>query len=130
MTDPILEFAETDGWQLHGAFVFDGRGQIDDVIRIRGRCPGLAVEGLRFQGFKRSAVRVMNCEGAEARPVLLADLRTNGPVQAEAGIAFEILPNLATRVTQYVVIRNCHFDGVKEQVQVPKPEWIRNVQIK
>src|SRR5262249_15641916 len=88
---PLLTLANVQGLRIRG-LVFDGEGRIDRLITLRGRCPGLTLENLRLQGFKRAAIGLVGCGGDADRPVVLQQLRTRAGNGAESALCLESLP--------------------------------------
>jgi hypothetical protein len=94
---------------------FDGRGKADEIVLLTGKCPGLTLDECQFQGFKKCAVLVNNCEGDPSLSVMLSRLETVVPVApqpaAEAALIFDVNPNFTLKINQYIVVRDCRFVG-------------------
>jgi hypothetical protein len=96
------------GFQIQGQ---NGTHQTLDLVVVFGRCPGLRLEDLQFQGFKRSAVKLINCTGESSRPITLKNLHTAQAAAPEASaIVFEIGSTTLTSM-QHVRVEDCLFEG-------------------
>ncbi len=105
--EPLLRLSDVSGVRVRG-FAFDGRGQAEDLIAVSGSCPGLELDGLRLQGFRRSAVRLEQASGAAGRPLTLSRLRAATNTGAEAAVAFAEGNGPENR---HVLVRDCRFEG-------------------
>jgi tRNA A-37 threonylcarbamoyl transferase component Bud32 len=109
---PLLEAADAAGLRLKG-FVLDGKEAVDDLIVLAGRCPDLALEDIHLRGFRRSAVKLTNCQGEDVRPVTLTRLRTttaavDNDQAPQAALLFEAA---ADQVNQNIQVQDSRFEG-------------------
>jgi hypothetical protein len=96
--------------------IFDGRGKAEEIVLLTGKCPGLTLDECQFQGFKKCAVLVNNCEGDPSLPVTLSRLETVVPVApqpaAEAALIFDVNDKVVfPKSNQYILVRDCRFVG-------------------
>jgi serine/threonine protein kinase len=111
----LLSLAHCDGLTIKG-FTFQGVNsshQIQDLIIVFGKCPGLRLEDLQLQQFRRSAVKLMNCSGEASRPIVLKRLyAVQSLVPAEAtALVCEVRSNSTLTMMHYVNVEDCLFEG-------------------
>ncbi len=107
----LLELHNTEGLRIKG-FAFDGEDRLEDIAVVFGQCPGLTLEDDSFQGFKRSAVNILHCEGASDRPVTFLGLRVITVNKAEAALLFNFRENITKpRGNGHIRVSNCIFAG-------------------
>jgi serine/threonine protein kinase len=104
------------GFDIHGQ---NGSHQILDLVIIFGRCPGLKLENIHLQGFKRSAVKLMNCTGESSRPIVLRDLQTSAAPPEASALILEVGKNWTLTSMQHIRIEDCLFEGpAKSSIQL------------
>ncbi len=102
----ILSFAGVAGVTFKN-IEFDGEGQVDNLVTINGRCPGLTLEDVQLRGFRRAAVVLTNGSGTGQEPIGLRRLRTTTTKAADAALAFA-----APRGdNQDILVSDCRFEG-------------------
>ncbi len=84
----LLSLSNVEGFCLRG-FTFDGENRVRDLLLLTGDCPGLTLEDLKFVGFQRSAIDVVNCQGKNGSPVVIRKLHVEGGQNAVACLFFE-----------------------------------------
>jgi len=113
----LLTLSNCDGLLLKG-FHFQGQNgshQILDLLYIFGKCPGLKLEDLVLEGFKRSAIKMGNSEGDSTRPVTFSGLHTRAPVGDKASaLAFDVQANSVLAAIKHVRVEDCLFEGPYE----------------
>src|SRR5262249_31151639 len=80
---PLVRLANVAGLRLSG-FHLDGEGRVEDLVQLRGSCPGLTLENVTLQNYRRCAVQLADCSGEEARPIALRQPRTLAPANKSA----------------------------------------------
>jgi hypothetical protein len=84
---PLVLLDRADGLEIHG-LILDGDNRCDDIVVLRGDCHSAVLDDLDIRGFRRSAVRLENCnstlEASERKPVLVRDLRVQIPEKGDA----------------------------------------------
>ena len=93
---------------------FDGQGQIDELVLLTGTCPGLTLQNVSLEGYKKYGIRIMNCQGTE-QPVKLVDVTSKNADGAQAAVWFDLLGNMSPKSNSYFLFKNCSFadPGVK-----------------
>ena len=117
---PLLKIQDVGGIQIRG-FRFDGqKGQISDLIRLTYSCPGVLLEKLEFKGYKRSAVHFVNCEGTEARPIVLQKSAVvDKPIKIPP-LLLEALESVSEHPrVNHVVVRDCDFGNLPPTEKPP-----------
>ena len=72
---PLLSLRDVAGLRVRG-FQLDGANRVANLVVLAGKCPGLSLERMHCRGFRDAAVIFAGCQGTEAEPVLLRELRT------------------------------------------------------
>jgi serine/threonine protein kinase len=120
------------GFQIHGQ---NGSHHILDLVVIFGRCPGLKLEDVQLQGFKRSAVKLINCTGESSRPITLRGLHTFGAPPEASALALEVGKNSTLTSMRHVRVENCLFEGpcksavhlgIEATCEVSEVEFVKN----
>jgi hypothetical protein len=119
----FIELFKTEDLHLKG-FTLDGDNRVDDLVALFGRCPGLTLEDITCQGFKRSAVNISHCSGRSDRPVSLSGLRAVTTKKVEAALLFGFQPNIIDpRGNDHIRVVNCMFVGPYDAaVELKGPE--------
>ncbi len=119
----LLELHNTEGIRVKG-FTFDGDGRTDDLVVLFGQCPGLTLEDISFQGFKRSAINILHCAGAADRPVTLVNLRAVTIDKAEAALLFNFRESIKEpRGNNHIRVSDSVFVGpFQAAVELTGPE--------
>lgn len=119
----LVELHKTEGLRIKG-FTLDGDGRLDDLMVLFGQCPGLSLEDLQFQGFKRSAVNILHCTGAADRPVTFLGLQATTVNKTEAALLFNFSENITEpRGNNHIRVSNCLFVGpFQSAVELTGPE--------
>lgn len=104
---PLVSLENVSGLRLTG-FDLDGRGQVQDLVVLSDKCPGLTLDGVSLRGYTRSAVRLQDCAGAPFRPVTLKNLAVTAGQAAETALLFEAGTD---RLIQHVEVRASRFVG-------------------
>jgi eukaryotic-like serine/threonine-protein kinase len=110
------------GFRLRG-FTFDGQGRVPDLMTLSGPCPGLVLEDLQLQGFRRNAVVFWNCVGKAEASVTLKGLRVTGIKDAETALTFNANPNFIPPVNQQLTVQDSRFVGpyTKAAIRIDSP---------
>jgi serine/threonine protein kinase len=116
----FIDLSKTEDLHLKG-FTLDGEGRVEDLVVLFGHCPGLTLEDIHFQGFKRCAVNVFHCAGKPEKPVSFVGLRAVAPgergatapgANPEAALIFSFRDNiLDPKENQYIHVQDCLFAG-------------------
>jgi hypothetical protein len=107
----LLELHNTEGLRVKG-FALNGDGRLDDLLVLFGECPGLTLENLQLQGFKRSAVNVLHCAGTADRPVTFLNLQATTANRADAALLFSFRESIKEpRGNHHIRVSNCIFVG-------------------
>ncbi len=109
-TEPLFHLVNAEGLRLKG-FHFDGQNRTNDLVVLTGRCPGLCFEDVHLEGFSRSAIRLMNCAGEDAKPVSLLRVRASTLNEPETALLFEADPNAVPQINQFIEVRECRLEG-------------------
>ncbi|HEV3257499.1 MAG TPA: protein kinase [Gemmataceae bacterium] len=125
----FVQVANTEGVHIKG-FRLDGGQHVDDLVTVSGQCPGLVLEDLQLEGFKRAAVAAWDASGSRDDGVItLTRLRVIGtPGQkADAAIRF----GTHGLLNEHWLVRECRFEGpttaaVWIAAHVEKVEFRRN----
>ena len=119
----FIELFKTEDLHLKG-FTLDGDNRVDDLVALFGRCPGLTLEDIYCQGFKRSAVNISHCSGRSDRPVSLLGLRAVTTNKVEAALLFGFRQSIIDpRGNDHVRVVNCMFVGPYEAaIELVGPE--------
>jgi len=119
----FIELFKTEDLHLKG-FTLDGQNRVDDLVTLFGRCPGLTLEDITCQGFKRSAVNISHCSGQTNRPVSLMGLRVVTTKKVEAALIFGFQPNIIEpRGNDHIRVVSCMFVGPYDAaVELKGPE--------
>src|SRR5262249_40544017 len=91
----LIFVSKVDRVQLRG-FTFDGRDLVEEIFLLFGECPGLTLDHVSLQGFKRYGILVANCAGRQDLPVAFQDLHLSTNKEADAGLAFELNPKITS----------------------------------
>jgi serine/threonine protein kinase len=97
MKEPIsvLIVLRGEGLKLRN-FKFDGDNRCNTGIQLNGRCPGTTLEDLTLQGFLRSGLTFLNCDGENGRPVAITRVKLITAAEKEkaanAAIEFSLDP--------------------------------------
>ncbi|HXG10637.1 MAG TPA: protein kinase [Gemmataceae bacterium] len=106
--EPILEVSGVSNLVLKG-FQFDGQKQTHDLVVISGRCPGLALDNVHFNNFRKCGVRLKQCAGEDKRLVALRSLRFFSPDNsAEACVTLEGGPGQGS---EHIRVEQSRFEG-------------------
>jgi serine/threonine protein kinase len=123
-TDPLLRLSGAAGFHFKGqGITLDGQGKVKDLIVLALNCSGLTVEGVRLQGFTKSAIRVVNCTGSKSSPVRIREVTTftaagEKPV---AAITFDARPDITPVVNEFIDISaSCRFLGLPTQSAIQR----------
>src|SRR5262249_53681450 len=112
-------------------FEFDGGSQVEDLIVVTGSCPGARLEGIVLRGFTRSGIKLVNCEGNSEQPLTLANLRILTGHDNDAGLLFDLSPNIKDPAdNQHIVVEDCFVTGpAKDPFHVNYPKLSPTVKL-
>jgi len=83
-----------------------------DLLVVFGRCPGLKLEELHIQGYRVSAVKLINCTGESGRPITLRNVHFSHPGDANAAaLILEVGSNSTLTSMQHITVTDCLFEG-------------------
>ena len=105
--EPLVKLANVAGLTLR-AFHFQGKERVHDLVSLRGRCPGFALEEAELRGFLASGVRLIDCTGDSRNAVSLRGLRTVAGRGTEAALVLQASPGQEVRD---ISVRDCRFEG-------------------
>jgi eukaryotic-like serine/threonine-protein kinase len=116
----LLLIDKADGLVLKN-LTLKGENRADTLLTLYGRCPGVTLEGLKLEGYRKQGILVTNCEGSSDNRVKLLGLRfLSHPGQS--AISFTILPQIPDiPKNRFFIIRDCTFDGPGSKVRSGKP---------
>jgi eukaryotic-like serine/threonine-protein kinase len=112
----LLALSDCPGLTLKG-FHLTGQNSstqvLEYVVTVFGRCPGLKVEDVGIEGFSHSGIKLINCSGESARPIVLTGVRTvSTPKETSAAIIVEVSKSFVNLSTmEHVRIENSRFEG-------------------
>jgi hypothetical protein len=125
----LLVLNNLEGFTLRG-FTFDGEQRAEDTILLTGRCPGLTVEDVTVQGFKRSGVLISNCVGGMGRPVSLVRLRAVTRKPDEFAVYIDLNKSVRDpNINQFIAFRDCRVEGPSKVPLRSAPALVRDVQL-
>jgi serine/threonine protein kinase len=114
----LLDLSDVAGLRLKG-FRLDGRHRLDDLISLSGLCPGVSLEEVHLQGFRRSAVQFKDCAGEPNRPVVLVKAQVFGGADLAFGLVFR---GGLTSANREVQVRDSRIEGpLQAGVQLAGP---------
>jgi serine/threonine protein kinase len=107
----------------------DGRGRVDEVVDLAGRCPGLTFENVKVIGGRQRLILVSNCSGDRASPVSLRGLTIATDRNLDSGILFRIDPERKTpRINENLVVEDCRFEGpIQTPCELEERDILRDV---
>jgi hypothetical protein len=119
----LVMLTQLDGFVLRG-FTFDGEARVQDLLQISGNCPGLKLENLKFQGFKRRGISVGNLAGEAKKPVFLTNLTFSSAQEVEAGVYFDAGKNFAgIPANRHIIASELHLEGrIKHKTLSARPD--------
>jgi hypothetical protein len=106
----LLELVGVEGLKIKG-FLFDGKREVADLVRLSGRSAGTTFEDVQFRGATRAAVVVRGSSGESERPLAFHRNRFQTDDESEAAILFEPDPDRPTEPARSIVVRACRFVG-------------------
>jgi hypothetical protein len=77
-------------------------------VVLAGWCPGLALEDLHVQGYRRCGIKMDACRGDDGRPVSLTRVRATAGAEAAPALLFRTDPE---QVNLHTTVRDCRFEG-------------------
>jgi hypothetical protein len=126
----LLRLNQADGFTLKGC-TLDGGGRADFLVSLYNRCPGLTLEDVRLTGFKKYGINVTNAEGSPERPVTFRKLHFVTTLATQAGMFFNILPNIKSiPKNDHFTILDCDFVGPGAKIRTPNPALQDHLDIK
>jgi eukaryotic-like serine/threonine-protein kinase len=110
--DRLVLLNNLPGFRLR-KITFDGDNRVLNLAIVFGHCPGLTLDEVHFQGFKRCALLFNNCEGEPDRPVLLQHVRfVSTHPETEAAVLFNLTPSLRSFPNnKHITFSDCRFEG-------------------
>jgi serine/threonine protein kinase len=119
-------------------FILDGENRLDILVNLFHRCPGVELEDLKLQGFKKFGIWITNCEGGEAvdRRIQFKRLQFVTAEKAQSALFFSIEPNIRAGIAKNrsFAFHDCTFAGPGEKVKMDDPanheqiDWPSGVQ--
>jgi hypothetical protein len=101
-------------------FTLDGEDRVDCLVNLFHRCPGVRLEALRLQGFKKYGIWVTNCEGGESRDsrIRFDRLQFNTTQPEQAAIYFSIEPGVRDVIpkNRNFAFNACTFTGLGTRI--------------
>jgi serine/threonine protein kinase len=121
---PILALANVRDVQIKG-IRFDGEGRVEKLISLTGYCPGVRLEELTLEDFKKCGVAVTNCAGDVSERVELRRIRDvpNPKNTPDAALVFNANSAVEPKDNQHIIVSGCVFTGkyAREPVWFMKP---------
>ncbi|MHB1424385.1 MAG: serine/threonine protein kinase [Gemmataceae bacterium] len=112
-------------------FTLDGDNRVDILVNLFHRCPGVRLEDLRLQGFKKFGIWITNCEGGEApeRRIQFNRLEFATTDKPQAALFFSIEPGMRDAIpkNRYLTFHDCTFAGSGTAVKTPDPSTLENI---
>ncbi len=117
-------------------FTLDGEDRVEILVNLFHRCPGVRLEDLKLQGFKKYGVWVTNCEGGPERPIEFKRLDFVTTQKGQTGLFFSIEPGIRDLIPKdrYFAFQDCKFSGQGTAVKTAEPadlesiDWPPNIQ--
>jgi serine/threonine protein kinase len=120
----FVALSNLSGFRLKG-FVLDGLHHVDNLVEMSGACPGLTLDDVWLRGFRENGVVLWNCQGrSDTEAVRLNAVRAISTLsEVDAGLVFKADSRTTPPVNQFVVIRDCRFEGPfrRAAVQLASP---------
>ncbi len=118
----LLTVYKAEGFHLKG-FTLDGDNRIDKLVYLGHHCPGVRLEDLTLQGFKKYGIQISSCEGGPSpeKHVVLQRLTFVTDRQAQTDLFFSIedFHKDAIPTNKYFIVRDCTFEGPGTKVKTP-----------
>jgi hypothetical protein len=116
--EPLLALSDLKGFVLDGdRIIFDGKGKMSHLILVSLRCPGLEIRNVTLKGYGDAAVKIMNCAGADGKPIRLANLQADLPAAKEGAVVYlDATPGIFPDHVDFLDLRNCLATGLPGQL--------------
>jgi serine/threonine protein kinase len=110
-------------------FTLDGEDRLEILVNLFHRCPGVTLEDLKLQGFKKYGIWVTNCEGGPERPVEFKRLEFLTTQKGQTALFFSIEPGIRDLIAQdrYFAFHDCTFAGNGTAVKAAEPTELENI---
>ncbi len=110
-------------------FTLDGEDRIEILVNLFHRCPGVTLEDLKLQGFKKYGIWVTNCEGSPERQVEFKRLEFVTTHKNQSALFFSIEPGVRDLIPKdrYFAFHECTFSGKGTAVKTAEPATLENI---
>jgi eukaryotic-like serine/threonine-protein kinase len=110
-------------------FTLDGEDRVEILVNLFHRCPGVKLEDLKLQGFKKYGVWVTNCEGGPQRPIEFKRMEFLTTQKAQTALFFSIEPGIRDLIAKdrYFAFYDCTFAGDGTAVKAAEPTALENI---
>jgi hypothetical protein len=102
----------------------DGAGVADTLINMFGRCPGIRIENVRFEGFKQYGIQALNCQGTSDYRITLKGLHfttDTKPDTKQVALYFASGNVKGDQPSRFFTIEECTLIGKGTAVKASKP---------
>jgi eukaryotic-like serine/threonine-protein kinase len=110
----LFAIYKAEGVHIKG-FTLDGEDRVEMLVNLFHRCPGVRLEGLTLQGFKKYGIWVTNCEGGEGKKqrIQLNRLQFTTSKAEQAAVFFSIEAGTRDAIpkNRNIVFTACAFAG-------------------
>ncbi len=110
-------------------FTLDGEDRVEILVNLFHRCPGVRLEDLKLQGFKKYGIWVTNCEGGAERPIELKRLDFVTTQKRQTALFFSIEPGIRDLIPKdrYFAFLDCKFSGDGTAVKTAELATLENI---
>lgn len=108
-------------------FVLDGENRLDMLINLFHRCPGVKLENLQLQGFKKYGIWVTNCEGSGEHPIEFNQLKFITSQKDQTALFFSADLRGAPPKNRYFAFHDCTFVGEGTKGKTTDPATLENI---
>ncbi len=110
-------------------FTLDGEDRLDLLVNLFHRCPGVKLEALKLQGFKKYGIWVTNCEGSPQRRIEFNRLKFLTTQKEQSALFFSIEPGIRDLIPKdrYFTFHDCTFVGAGTAVKTADLTALENI---
>jgi serine/threonine protein kinase len=110
-------------------FTLEGEDRLDLLVNLFHRCPGVKLEALKLQGFKKYGIWVTNCEGSPERRIEFNHLEFVTTQNEQSALYFSIEPGIRDVIPKdrYFAFHDCTFTGAGTAVKTADPAALENI---
>jgi serine/threonine protein kinase len=129
-TTKLFAVYKAEGVRVKG-FTLDGENRVDILVNLFHRCPGVKLEELKLQGFKKYGIWVTNCEGGESqeRRIQFNRMEFITTRDDQAALFFSIEPGIRDTISKnrYFAFHDCKFVGPGMKVKTTDPSTLADI---